>query len=128
MSAMMMDVSQVKAFGAKLAAAPEKKLRKAAQITKRGAQNVKNDIRADLSTARSARRKFARIQIGYEMETRGNVVQAKIAPHAGGVNNLDNIAFFGGANGGGGTHKFYQHAEAEMSRFASYIQELAGEL
>lgn len=115
---MRVDVSEVREFAAKLAAAPAKKRRRVAMIVKRGAQNVKNETRADLASSGNAA--FRRIPISYDMHDRGAIVEADIAPDDGGAGDLANLAFFGTAKGGG-THDFYQHARAE---FPNLVREL----
>lgn len=115
---MIVDVSEVKAFAAKLQAVPEQKQRRVSMIVKKAAQNVKTETRADLTSSGNAA--FRRIPIAYEMHDRGTVVEADVAPTEGGAGNLDNLAFFGTARGGG-THDFYQHARAE---FPNLVREL----
>lgn len=115
---MIVDTSEVREFAAKLAAAPEKKRRRVAMIVKKGAQNVKNETRADLASSGNAA--FRSITISYDMHDRGALVEADIAPADGGAGDLANLAFFGTAKGGG-THDFYQHARAE---FPNLVREL----
>ena len=115
---MIVDTSEVKAFAAKLQAAPERKRRRVSMIVKKAAQNVKTETRADLTSSGNAA--FRRIPIAYEMHERGPMVEADVAPTEGGAGNLDNLAFFGTARGGG-THDFYQHARAE---FPNLVREL----
>lgn len=115
---MIVDTSEVKAFAAKLQAAPERKRRRVSMIVKKAAQNVKTDTRADLTSSGNAA--FRHIPISYEMHDRGSVVEADVAPDDGGAGNLANLAFFGTAKGGG-THDFYQHARTE---FPNLVREL----
>ena len=115
---MIVDTSEVKEFAAKLQAAPERKRRRVSMIVKKAAQNVKTETRADLTSSGNAA--FRRIPIAYEMHERGPLVEADVAPTEGGAGNLDNLAFFGTARGGG-THDFYQHARAE---FPNLVREL----
>ena len=115
---MIVDVSEVKAFAAKLQAVPERKQRRVSMIVKKAAQNVKTETRADLTSSGNAA--FRRIPIAYEMHERGPMVEADVAPTEGGAGNLDNLAVFGTARGGG-THDFYQHARAE---FPNLVREL----
>ena len=115
---MIVDVSEVKAFAAKLQAVPERKQRRVSMIVKKAAQNVKTSTRADLTSSGNAA--FRHIPISYEMHDRGSVVEADVAPDDGGAGNLANLAFFGTAKGGG-THDFYQHARRE---FPNLVREL----
>jgi hypothetical protein len=93
---------------------------KAANAVKKGAQNIKTAVKADLAS--SSHSNFRRIPIAYEIKVDGLRVEADIAPvkTAGG---LANIAFFGGAHGGGGTHRFYEHGEQEFETTARYVEE-----
>ena len=115
---MIVDVSEVKAFAAKLQAVPERKQRRVSMIVKKAAQNVKTSTRADLTSSGNAA--FRHIPISYEVQDRGSVVEADVAPDDGGAGNLANLAFFGTAKGGG-THDFYQHARRE---FPNLVREL----
>ena len=83
---MIVDTSEVREFAAKLAAAPEKKRRRVAMIVKKGAQNVKNETRADLASSGNAA--FRSIPISYDMHDRGAVVEADVAPDDGGAGDL----------------------------------------
>ena len=82
--------------------------------------SVRAPIKADLAS--SSHSSFRRIPIAYEIKTEGMRVEADIAPvkTAGG---LANLAFFGGAHGGGGTHRFYEHGEQEFETTARYVEE-----
>lgn len=115
---MIVDTSEVKEFAAKLQAAPEKKRHRVSMTVKKAAQNVKTSTRADLTSSGNAA--FRHIPISYEMQDRGSVVEADVAPDDGGAGNLANLAFFGTAKGGG-THDFYQHARRE---FPNLVREL----
>ena len=115
---MIVDVSEVKAFAAKLQAVPERKQRRVSMTVKKAAQNVKTSTRADLTSSGNAA--FRRIPIAYEMHERGPMDEADVAPDDGGAGNLANLAFFGTARGGG-THDFYQHARRE---FPNLVREL----
>ena len=119
---MIVDTSEVREFAAKLAAAPEKKRRRVAMIVKKGAQNVKNETRADLASSGNAA--FRSIPISYDMHDRGALVEADVAPADGGAGDLANLAFFGTAKGGG-THDFYQHARAEFPNLVRELRKVA---
>ncbi|WP_288266303.1 hypothetical protein [uncultured Bifidobacterium sp.] len=95
---------------------------KAAKAVKKGAQNIKTGIIADLASSSSPN--FRKIPIAYDITVEGMRVEADIAPVKG-AGGLANIAFFGSARGGG-THRFYEHGEAEFDTVAQYVAE-AGE-
>ncbi|PLS23787.1 hypothetical protein BLI708_00365 [Bifidobacterium imperatoris] len=119
------DVSQVKAFAAKLKSVPIRKQRLVTAAVKHGAQNIKTAILADVRT--SSNRGISRIPVSYEMKESGTLVEADIAPPKGGAGNLANIAFFGTSRGGG-THRFYEHGEEEFETTAKYVREAASTL
>lgn len=98
---------------------------KAANAVKKGAQNIKTAIKADLTS--SGHTNFRRIPIAYEIRAEGMKVEADIAPVKS-VGGLANIAFFGGAHGGGGTHRFYEHGEDELETTARYVEEAGASL
>lgn len=98
---------------------------KAANAVKKGAQNIKTAIKADLTS--SGHTNFRRIPIAYEIRVEGMKVEADIAPVKS-VGGLANIAFFGGAHGGGGTHRFYEHGEDEFETTAQYVEEAGASL
>lgn len=115
---MIVDTNEVRAFAAKLEAAPRRKRQKISMIVKKAAQNVKNETRSDLAGSGNAA--FRRIPISYETRENGAVMEADIAPEQGGAGDLANLAFFGTAKGGG-THDFYEHARAE---FPNLVREM----
>lgn len=116
---MTVDASQLKAFGANLLGGTAVRRALVSAAVKKGAQNVKENIEADLKT--SGNSAFRRIPIHYEMQTVGLTgVAADISPVKGGAGSLANVAFFGTAKGGG-THRFYEHAEDELPNLAEYV-------
>lgn len=92
---------------------------KAANAVKKGAQNIKTAIKADLTS--SGHTNFRRIPIAYEIRAEGMKVEADIAPVKS-VGGLANIAFFGG------THRFYEHGEDEFETTARYVEEAGASL
>lgn len=113
------DASGLAAFGAKLA---KRALSADAGVTaavKHGAQDIKTAVRADLAS--SSNKAIARIPVSYEMKPTPTRVEADIAPQRGGAGSLANIAFFGTSRGGG-THRFYEHGEAEFETTAEYVR------
>ncbi|PLS25967.1 hypothetical protein [Bifidobacterium parmae] len=119
------DASQVTAFAARLSKAVGRNHVLVAAAVKRGAQNIKTAVQADVRG--SSNRGISRIPIAYEMKEAGTTVEADIAPVSGGAGSLANIAFFGTAKGGG-THRFYEHGEAELETTARYVKEAASSL
>ncbi|RSX53941.1 hypothetical protein D2E25_0247 [Bifidobacterium goeldii] len=112
------DASELTEFGRHIALAAVHANVKIAKSVKKGAQNVKESVQEDL--ARSSNSALQRISIGYDMGSIGTQIYADISPREGGASALANIAFFGTAKGGG-THQFYEHAEAEVPVLADYV-------
>lgn len=117
----MSDVSELTAFAAKLKLAPSKKRVRVLATTKKAAVNIKKDVRADLNT--SSNPGIRRIPIEFEEPFLSAPMQVTIAigptAKAGG---LANVAFFGTYKGGG-HHRFYEHAEAELDTWKRYLAE-----
>lgn len=116
---MIIDTSQVTRLAAKLAAAPLKKQLLVKAAVKKGAQNIKSEILKDVRSSSNAG--FRRIPIEYEIDSAGITVEARIGPPKSGAGSLANLAFFGGARGGG-THQFYEHGIAEFPQTVKYVQ------
>lgn len=121
----LFDASELTAFGDKLLAKGVARRAAITMAVKKGAQNVKNDIREDLSS--SGNKAFRRIPITYEVKESAGRVTAEIGPSKGGAGSLANIAFFGTAKGGG-THEFYVFGEDEMPRLAEHVAKAAVEV
>ena len=125
MSLVNVDASQLKAFGTTLAGGATVRHALVSAAVKKGAQNVKENIEGDLKTSRNAA--FRRIGIHYVMQTVGaSGIAADISPTKGGAGSLANIAFFGTAKGGG-SHRFYEHAQDELPTLARYVAEAGTE-
>lgn len=125
MSEPMFDASELSAFGRRVAAAHAKASIAVAKAVKKGAQNVKEAIQADV--AESGHRGIRKVRIGYEIESSGTTIRADISPRDGGASDLANIAFFGTAKGGG-THQFYEHAERELPTLTDYVGDAATDM
>lgn len=115
------DAGEVSALASRIERAIVRTNAAVAPIVRKGAQNIKNDVRKDLAT--SGNHGIASIPIGYEITSTVRTVRADVAPlyKAGG---LANVAFFGTSKGGGG-HRFYEHGEAEAERFFANMREAA---
>lgn len=121
----LFDASELTAFGDRLLAKGVARRAAITMAVKKGAQNVKNDLREDLSG--SGNKAFRRIPITYEVKESAGRVTAEIGPSKGGAGSLANIAFFGTAKGGG-THEFYEHGEAELPNLAEHVAKAAVEV
>lgn len=118
MSGIGIDASELKALGATIVGGTAMRRARITSAVKKGAQNVKESILADVRS--SGNGAIRRIPIRYYMKASGFGVSADISPVKGGAGNLANIAFFGTAKGGG-THDFYEHAEDELPSLAEYV-------
>lgn len=117
------DAHELRDFGKKLETRSERCRKLAYKAIKRGANDTKKAIQADLAT--SSYPEFRNIRIGYEMHDDNGNPEADIAPYKGGIHGRGSshaaIAFFGGAHGGGGTHKFYEHGIEQLPATAHYV-------
>lgn len=116
------DVSEVTELAARLAAAPKRRQALVSAAVKKGAQNIKTAIQADVRASSDSG--IRRIPIAYEMRQEGVISEADIAPVKGGAGGLANIAFFGTSKGGG-SHRFYEHGIDELDTTARYVREAA---
>lgn len=124
MSALTIDASELTALGRRMALAQTVVRPKLAATVKKAAQNVKTAIESDVGASSNAG--LRQVRIGYETGSTGTVEYADVSPREGGSSNLANIAFFGTARGGG-THRFYEHAEDELPTLADYVGDAAGD-
>lgn len=124
MSALTIDASELSALGRRMALADTVAHAKLAATVKKAAQNVKTAIESDVGASSNAG--LRQVRIGYETGSTGTVEYADVSPREGGSSNLANIAFFGTARGGG-THRFYEHAEDELPTLADYVGDAAGD-
>ena len=121
---MIIDASELTELGRRMALAQAVVKPQLAATVKKAAQNVKTAIEADVGSSSNAG--LRNIRIGYETGSTGTVEYADVSPREGGSSNLANIAFFGTARGGG-THRFYEHAEDELPTLADYVADSAGD-
>ena len=124
MSALTIDASELTELGRRMALAQAVVRPKLAATVKKAAQNVKTAIESDVGASSNAG--LRQVRIGYETSSTGTVEYADVSPREGGSSNLANISFFGTARGGG-THRFYEHAEDELPTLADYVADSAGD-
>lgn len=123
------DMSEVLEHAARLEAAAVATEREVTSVVSKGALNIKNQQQAEM--ARSTH--FGRIArtISYDIRTvgafGGGIVEAEIGPNRHWrAARLANIAYFGGARGGGGTVPDPGDALlAEAPRFEQALADLA---
>lgn len=121
------DTSDLRALATDLGKIPARLLPEADAVVKRGAQNVKDHMNAD--AAASAHFHGMAGSVTYDSAYRVGSVQYEVGPdkaRRGGA--LGNIAYFGGANGGGGTLDIDAPLTAEEPRLTSAIGRLLEQL
>lgn len=100
---MSVDVSQLRTLVTDLQRIPPKVARGVPPVVKRGADNIKRTMQADFSRSRS----FGHIArtVSYDTTQDAGGAEGVIGPDKsrGGGARLAHIAYWGGANGGGGT-------------------------
>ena len=123
------DTSELRALENDLARAAGLSARDVRPIVSKGALNIKNQMRREFGKSDwFSRASFA---VSYDVTTDGDAVEAEIGPdkERNPAGALANIAYFGGARGGGGTVPDPQGAlDAEQSRFEAAIEALAGDV
>ena len=96
------DASELRAFAAELGTVPDSVVRKIRPVVSKGALNIRNQMRSEMQQSRS----FKQIAptINYDLNVQQDGMEAEIGPDKRRrAARLANIAYFGGANGGGGT-------------------------
>jgi len=124
------DTSELREIAADMRQVDSRLARWVRPVVERGASNVKDDMRR----AAEESRHFAIARaISYDMVARGfgavGEYAAEIGPRKGSPGSLANIAYFGGANGGGGTVEDPQaSADRELPNFMNALADLAEEM
>jgi hypothetical protein len=95
------DVSELLAFADDMQAAARDVVGKVRPAVSKGAVNVKNTMRDDMAASGH----FGQVAaaISYDLSGNADSSEAQIGPTKAGAGPLANIAYFGGAYGGGGT-------------------------
>ena len=114
------DASELKRYADDLMRLEPKVELQVDSILKKGATNVKNTLREDMSQSRSFKQ-IART-INYDIEKFDGGIEAQVGPdkywRAG---RLANIAYFGGARGGGGTVDFDNGIRKELPNLNEHL-------
>lgn len=95
------DTSELRTLAAGMRAIPGQLTRHITPVINRAGLNVKNELRENM--AGSKHFKGVAHAISYDILDDGMTVEVGPSSEAGSPGNLANIAYFGGANGGGGT-------------------------
>jgi len=121
------DTSELNAFAADLTQAPAELDGKILPVVEKGALNIKNQLVSEMRSSKHFKGVAGGISYdihGGQMFGRG-VIEAEIGPTKGSPGSLANIAYFGGARGGGGTVPDPQGAlDAEIPKFEQALGDL----
>lgn len=116
----LIDASELRSYGRNLAANTLKARALVSAAVSKGALNIKNAIQEDVRG--SSNPGIRRISITYVMDTGTDGITADIMPRDDKPSKLANIAFFGTARGGG-SHRFYEHADDELPMLTKFVAE-----
>lgn len=123
---MTMDAGEIKALARDIDGAARRLTPETRKIVSKGALNIKNGMRRDMQASPS----FSGVarSINYDLTDKVAVQEAEIGPSAepGSPGNLANIAYFGGARGGG-TVYLTGPLEREAESFFEHVERLAAE-
>lgn len=127
---MGVDVSQLRKLISDLDGVPRQVTRQVPGVVKKGATNIKKSMQSDFRGSRH----FGQIarSINFDVSADADGFEAEIGPDksipkAGGA--LAVIAYWGGANGGGGTVRDPAHAlEDEGDNFEKALSDLLGDV
>ena len=118
------DAHEVKEFASELGKVPTKVVTGVRPAVVKAGVNMKNQLREEMAASKHFK---AANSISFDEGDGGMAVE--VGPTKSGAGNLANIAYFGGANGGGGTVPDPRGAlEAEAQRFEKALTDLVGEI
>lgn len=122
-------IDELRAFAVELGKVATSALKDVDPIVKRGAQNVKDDLVADAEGSGGAFRGIGRT-ISYDRAYAVGQVAYEVGPDRdrGGQAPLAGIAYFGGANGGGGTLDIDGPLDREEPRLMKALDDYLGGL
>lgn len=127
MSSFDLDLSELTALGDDLRASAEQLMGKVRPVVAKGALNVKESMAADMGA--SAHFGQAAGSISYSLKGNPSYAEAEVGPAKGGAGSLANIAYFGGAHGGGGTVRDPQgNLDDEAPDFEQALTAVIGDL
>lgn len=118
------DVSELRTLATDLQRVPDKVQRGVRPVVSKGALNIKQQLAAEMGGSTH----FGQIKraISYDIKIDGGGVAAEIGPRKGSPGSLANIAYFGGAGGGGTVPDPSGALLAESDKFESALSELLG--
>ena len=118
------DTSELRAFASDLEKAPTAAIVKLKPVIKKAGVNIKKQMRAEMGKSKHFK---AAKHIDFDVVDGGLGVE--VGPRKEGAGNLANIAYFGGANGGGGSVADPKGAlDAEIPNFESEVDKILGDL
>ena len=124
------DTSELRSFAADLEKAPTTAIVKLKPVIKKAGMNIKKQMRAEMASSGS----FGALarSINFDVVDGGLGVEVGPSKKSGGSRGLGfgaNIAYFGGANGGGGSVADPKGAlDAEIPNFESEVDKILGDL
>lgn len=122
---MEFDTSELDRLATELGQAPVEVAKGIAPVVRKGALNIKNQLRDEMGESTHFKQVVS--SITYETHARGDGHEAEIGAVTQGkvVGDLAHFAYFGGANGGGGTVKDPEGAlKDEAPRFIEALEDL----
>lgn len=128
MAGASVDAREVRQFAGDLRAASQRVVNEVPRVVKRGAQQIKDQMREAMFASKHF--KGAGKAISYDIVDGGFEAQIGPTTGPGGVpGDLAHLAYFGGVNGGGGTVEDPQEAlDAEGPKFTKALLDLIGEV
>jgi hypothetical protein len=127
MTGIEVDASQLHAFAARLEQAGRITEREARGVIAKGAVNIKNRLREQMSASRH----FAPVARAISYDLRevgafgGGIIEAEIGPETGAPGSLANIAYFGTSRGGGTVPDPQGALDAEAPAVERWLGDLA---
>lgn len=128
---MPIDDSEMRQLINHIDGAPVRVMRAAEAAAKRGMQNIKNDLVEEMKS--STHFKAVAPTISYDERATRRGLEYEIGPdkehhvRGGRPGALANIAYFGGANGGGKSVDFDGPIERELPKLAKHLREALGD-
>lgn len=116
------DASEFRTFTSDMFRGMDQIPSEAHRVVERAAVNMKNDLVGEASRSRHFR---IDRHINYDMRAGYHTSEAEVGPDKAGAGNLANIAYFGGANGGGGT---LPDPEGALTREIPNLERYLGEV
>lgn len=121
------DFSELHRLVRDLGAAPTRAYRDLEGVVKKGADNIKTEMASDASGSRHFKGKSGRglaASISYDSHYRLNEIAFEVGPDKARGGGIGNIAYFGGANGGGGTLDIDKPIRSEEPRLDAAISRI----